>query len=57
MNDIRVYSIWTYEKQILHDYYCKIVTHEVCDVGTRTYKIDPSFLKYSLIIQAKFFVY
>jgi hypothetical protein len=31
MNDIHVYSIWTYEKQILHDYYCKIVTHEVCD--------------------------
>jgi hypothetical protein len=32
MNDIHVYSIQTYEKQILHDYYCQIVPHEVCDV-------------------------
>ncbi len=22
-----------YEKQISHDYYCQIMTHEVCDVG------------------------
>jgi hypothetical protein len=35
MNDIRVYSIRTYEKQILHDYYCQIVTHGVCDFGTK----------------------
>jgi hypothetical protein len=31
MNDICVYSIWTYDKQILHDYYCQIVIHEICD--------------------------
>jgi hypothetical protein len=31
MNDICVYSIRTYEKQFLHNYYCQIVTHEVCD--------------------------
>jgi hypothetical protein len=32
MIDIYDYSIQTYEKVILHDYYCQIVTHEVCDV-------------------------
>jgi hypothetical protein len=32
MNDIYVYSIQTYEKKILHDYYCQIVTHEIYDV-------------------------
>jgi hypothetical protein len=32
MNDIRDYSIQTHEKLILHNYYCQIVTHEVCDV-------------------------
>jgi len=32
MNDIHVYSIRTYEKQILHNYYYQIVTYEVCDV-------------------------
>ncbi len=32
MNDIRFYSIQTYEKIIYHDYYCQIMTHEVCDV-------------------------
>jgi hypothetical protein len=26
MNDICVYFIWTYEKQILHNYYYQIVT-------------------------------
>jgi hypothetical protein len=31
MNDIHVYSIQTYEKQISHDYYSQIVIHEVCD--------------------------
>jgi len=31
MNGIHVYSIRIYEKQISHDYYCQIVTHEVCD--------------------------
>jgi len=31
MNDIRVYSIQTYGKQNLHDYYYQIVTYEVCD--------------------------
>jgi len=31
MNDIHVYSIWTYEKQILHDNYHQIMAHEVCD--------------------------
>jgi hypothetical protein len=31
MNDIHVYSIRIYEKQILHDYYCQIITHEVYD--------------------------
>jgi len=34
MNDICVYSIQTYEKQILGDYYCQIMTHEICDVTT-----------------------
>jgi hypothetical protein len=33
MNYIHVYSIQTYEKQISHDYYCQILTHEFCDVG------------------------
>ncbi len=33
MNDICVYSTQTYEKQILHDYYCHIVVHGVCDVN------------------------
>jgi hypothetical protein len=32
MNDIHDYSIQTYEKLILHNYYYQIVTHEVCDV-------------------------
>jgi hypothetical protein len=32
MNDIHVYSIWTYEKKISHDYYCQIMTHEVYNV-------------------------
>jgi hypothetical protein len=32
MNDVHVYSIWTYEKKISYDYYCQIVAHEVCDV-------------------------
>jgi hypothetical protein len=31
MNDICVYFIQTYEKQISHDYYCQIMTHEVYD--------------------------
>jgi hypothetical protein len=31
MNDSHVYSIRTYEKQISYDYYCQIMTHEVCD--------------------------
>jgi hypothetical protein len=30
MNDIYVYSLQSYEKQISHDYYCQIITHEVC---------------------------
>jgi hypothetical protein len=33
MNDISVYSIQTYEKQISHNYYYQIVTHEVCDAS------------------------
>jgi hypothetical protein len=33
MNDIRDYSIQTYEKQISHDYYYQIVTHEIYDVA------------------------
>jgi hypothetical protein len=37
MNDIHVYSTWTNEKQISHDYYCQILTHEVFD------NIDPNF--------------
>jgi hypothetical protein len=32
MNDICVYSIWIYEKQISHNHYYKIMTHEICDV-------------------------
>jgi hypothetical protein len=32
MNNIHVYSIQTYEKQISHVYYYQIMTHEVCDV-------------------------
>jgi hypothetical protein len=34
VNDIHVYFIQTYEKKISHDYYCQIVTHEVCDDET-----------------------
>jgi hypothetical protein len=33
MNDICVYSIRTYEKEISHKYNCQIMTHEVCDEG------------------------
>jgi len=39
MNDIYVYYIQTYEKQILHDYYCQIMTHEVYDVDLGKPKI------------------
>jgi hypothetical protein len=41
MNDIRIYSIWTYEKQISHDYYYQVVTHEVCDVCSSNTCIGP----------------
>ncbi len=34
MNDIHVYFIQTYEKQISHNYYCQIMTHEICDDET-----------------------
>jgi hypothetical protein len=30
MYDIHVYSIWTYEKQILHNYHCQFVAHNIC---------------------------
>jgi hypothetical protein len=30
--DVYVETIWTYEKQILHDYYCQIVAQKVYDV-------------------------
>jgi hypothetical protein len=33
MNDICVYSIWTYEKHILHDNYYQIVAYEICDAS------------------------
>jgi hypothetical protein len=40
MNDICVCSIQTYEKEILHNNYCQIVTHEVCDdVSFQTFVI------------------
>jgi hypothetical protein len=42
MNDICAYSIWTYEKQISHDNYYQIVTHEICD--------DDKFLKWTTIV-------
>jgi hypothetical protein len=29
MNDPYVYSIWTCEKQISHDYYYQIMTYEI----------------------------
>jgi hypothetical protein len=32
MNDICVYFVRTYEKKIPHNYYCQIVTNEICDV-------------------------
>jgi len=32
MNDIHVFSIQTYEKQISHDYYYQIMAHEAYDV-------------------------
>jgi hypothetical protein len=31
MNDMCVYSIQIYEKQMSYDYYCQIMVHEVCD--------------------------
>jgi hypothetical protein len=31
MNDIYVYSIWTYENHISSDYYYEIVTYDVFD--------------------------
>jgi hypothetical protein len=44
MNDIRVYSIKTNEKKFSHDYYCQIVTHEVCDVALPTNYNQPLYL-------------
>ncbi len=40
MNDIHVYFIWTYEKKFSHDYYCQIVTHEVCDDETNNNNVN-----------------
>jgi hypothetical protein len=42
MNDIHVYSIQTYEKHISHNYYCQIMTHEVCDDGQKGFNLIPS---------------
>jgi hypothetical protein len=44
MNDIYVYFIQTYEKQISHDYYYQIMIHEVCDVKCRS-TIDVIFTR------------
>jgi hypothetical protein len=44
INDIRVYSKWTYEKLISHEYYCQIVTHEVCVEKLVTLKVDPGII-------------
>jgi hypothetical protein len=45
MNGIHVYFIQTYEKQILHDDYCQIMTHEVCDGQGKLFprEINPFF--------------
>jgi hypothetical protein len=40
MNYIRAYSIKTYENKISHDYYCQIVTHEICDVDELSFLLD-----------------
>jgi hypothetical protein len=48
MSDICVYSIRTYEKQILHNYYCQIVTHEVCDVLLSHYFQNVNLSNYGL---------
>ncbi len=49
MNDIHVYSIQTYENQILHNYYCQIMAHEVCDASFVAFAslfidISPNFI-------------
>jgi hypothetical protein len=41
MNNIRFYVIRTYEKQILHNYYYQIVTHEGCDARFDFYHVFP----------------
>ncbi len=38
MNDIHVYFIQTYGKQILHNYYCQIVALEICDESQKLFK-------------------
>jgi len=40
MNYIRAYSIRIYEKEISHNYYCQIVTHEICDVDKLFFLLD-----------------
>jgi hypothetical protein len=37
-----VYSMRTYEKKISNDYYCQIVTHEVCDENKATMVFNKS---------------
>jgi hypothetical protein len=41
MNGIRVYSIWTFEKQISHGYYLQIMAYEVCDANGWTMCVKP----------------
>jgi hypothetical protein len=49
MNDIYLYFIQTYEKQILHDYYCHIVVHGICDVN-----LNLIFCQFFLLLTTNF---
>jgi len=51
MNDIRVCSIQTYEKQISHYYYYQIVIHQVCDVTKKMafFELKSSLKHYDLV--------
>jgi hypothetical protein len=56
MNDIRVYSIWAYKKQILHDNYYQIIAHEVCDdsISIVISMVKKCFFPISFFLQLNF---
>jgi hypothetical protein len=51
MNDIHVYSVQTYEKQISHDYYCQIVTYEVCNICFSFFQVRLMYINNMCVIK------